>query len=188
MNREAWFLSYGSLGLTQNGLVPILLPLAAEHGATAGLGYAAFALTGLLAPVLGGWADRFGRHRDLLVWGSAGAALCLLLFTVVGNAMLRLILDAGAGLGTMAATTAGNVLAIQGRPEQTEARNAEAAASLAHERVLYAARDVVFASAWRLLDQLREAEDVVTSLRNLLGSCRLIGPVGVPPMYLPSRF
>ena len=117
MSREVWFLSYGLLGLTQNGLVPILLPLAAEHGATAGLGYAAFALSGLLAPLLGGWADRLGRHRDLLVWGSASAALCLLLFTVVGNAMLRLVLDAGAGLGTMAATTAGNVLAIQGRPE-----------------------------------------------------------------------
>jgi MFS family permease len=117
MSREVWFLSYGLLGLTQNGLVPILLPLAAEHGVTAGLGYAVFALSGLLAPVLGGWADRFGRHRDLLVWGSAGAALCLLLFAVVGNAWLRLVLDAGAGLGTMAGTTAGNVLAVQGRPE-----------------------------------------------------------------------
>ena len=117
MRREAWFFSYGLLGLTQSGLVPILLPLAAEHGATAGLGYAAFALSGLLAPVLGGWADRFGRHRDLLVWGCAGAALCLLLFAVVGNELLRLMLDAGAGLGTMAATTAGNVLAVQGRPE-----------------------------------------------------------------------
>jgi hypothetical protein len=70
---------------------------------------------------------------------------------------------------------------------QTEARNAEAAATIAHERVLYAARDVVFSSAWRLLDQLREAEDVVTNLRNLLGSCRLIGPVGVPPMHLPAQ-
>ena len=117
MSREAWFLSYGLLGLTQNGLVPILLPLAAHHGTTAGLGYAAFALSGLLAPVLGGWADRFGRHRDLLVWGSAGAGLCLLLFAVTGNPWLRLVLDAGAGLGTMAATTAGNVLAIQGREE-----------------------------------------------------------------------
>ena len=117
MSREAWFLSYGLLGLTQNGLVPILLPLAAEHGATAGLGYAAFALSGLLAPVLGGWADRFGRHRDLLVWGSAGAALSLLLFAISGNPCLRLVLDAGAGVGTMAATTAGNVLAIQGRAE-----------------------------------------------------------------------
>src|SRR5262249_38482709 len=48
-------------------------------------------------------------------------------------------------------------------------------------------RDVVFASAWRLLDQLKEAEDVVTNLRNLLGSCRLIGPPGVPPMHLPAQ-
>ncbi len=117
MSGEAWFLSYGLLGQTQNGLVPILLPLAAERGASAGLGYAAFALSGLFAPVLGGWADRLGRHRDLAVCGSASAALCLLLFTVADNAMLRLVLGAGAGLGTMAATTAGNVLAVQDRPE-----------------------------------------------------------------------
>jgi hypothetical protein len=69
---------------------------------------------------------------------------------------------------------------------QTEARNAEAAATIAHERVLYAARDVVFCSAWRLLDQLHEAEQVVVDLRQLLASCKLIGPQGVPPMYLPQ--
>jgi hypothetical protein len=117
MSGEAWFLSYGLLGFTQNGLIPILLPLAAKHGTSAGLGYAAFALSGLLAPVLGGWADRFGRHRDLLVWGSAGAALCLLMFALVDNSWLRLVLDAGAGLGCIGATTAGNVLAVQGRPD-----------------------------------------------------------------------
>ena len=53
IKREAWFGSYLFLGLAQNGLAPILLPLASRGGTAAGLSYAAFALTGLAAPILG---------------------------------------------------------------------------------------------------------------------------------------
>jgi MFS family permease len=113
---ESWLVSYGLLGLTQNGLVPVLMPLvAADHG-TAGLTYAAFSLLGLFAPILGTWADSTGRHRDLLIWGTIGSGILLLLFDAAGFA-LRIVLAAGAGLGVMATTTAGNVLAIQGHPE-----------------------------------------------------------------------
>lgn len=116
MRTEAWLVSYGLLGLTQNGLIPILLPLAARSGSAAGVTYAAFALPGLLAPVVGTWADRSGRHRDLLIWGTIAAGLLFLPFGIVA-APLRIAIASGAGLGAMAATTAGNVLAIQGQPE-----------------------------------------------------------------------
>ena len=116
MRTEAWFFSYGLLGLTQNGLVPVLMPLVAPHGGAAGLTYAAFSLLGLFAPGLGSWADHTGRHRDLLICGSLGAGALLLLFYAAGS-QLRIVLAAGAGLGVMATTTAGNVLAIQGLPE-----------------------------------------------------------------------
>ncbi len=116
LRTEAWLVSYGLLGLTQNGLVPVLMPLVAPHGGAAGLTYAAFSLLGLFAPGLGSWADHTGRHRDLLIWGSLGAGALLLLFDVA-NAPLRIIVAAGAGLGVMATTTAGNVLAIQGFAE-----------------------------------------------------------------------
>jgi predicted MFS family arabinose efflux permease len=116
LRTEAWFFSYGLLGLTQNGLVPVLMPLVAPHGGSAGLTYAAFSLLGLFAPGLGSWADHTGRHRDLLIWGSLGAGALLLLF-YTANTPLRIVLAAGAGLGVMATTTAGNVLAIQGFPE-----------------------------------------------------------------------
>ena len=116
MRREAWFVSYGLLGLTQNGLVPVLMPLAAPSGAAAGLTYAVFSLLGLFAPVLGSWADYTGRHRDLLIWGTIGAGLMLLPFPWASEPV-RIVLAAGAGLGTMATTTAGNVLAIQGIAE-----------------------------------------------------------------------
>jgi MFS family permease len=116
MRTEQWFIAYGLLGLTQNGLVPVLMPLAAPHGGAAGLTYAAFSLLGVFAPFLGSWADRTGRHRDLLVWGTMSAGALLLLFDFVTEP-LRILLAAGAGLGVMATTTAGNVLAIQGQPE-----------------------------------------------------------------------
>ncbi len=115
MRAGAWLFSYALLGLTQNGLAPILLPLVARSASTAGLTYAAFALSGLVAPVLGTWGDRTGRHRDLLIWGTVVAGVLFLLFATVGGPV-RIALAAGAGLGAMAATTAGNVLAIQGRP------------------------------------------------------------------------
>lgn len=113
---NGWLVSYGLLGLAQNGLVPVLMPLAGPHGSSAGLTYAAFALLGLFAPVLGSWADRTGCHRDLLIGGILGGGIMLLLFAVV-HGPWRIVLAAGAGLGTMAAATAGNVLAIQGVAE-----------------------------------------------------------------------
>ena len=53
LRTKAWLVSYGLLGLTQNGLVPVLMPLVAPHGGAAGLTYAAFSLLGLFAPL--GW-------------------------------------------------------------------------------------------------------------------------------------
>ncbi|MGH8210117.1 MAG: MFS transporter [Steroidobacteraceae bacterium] len=114
LRREAWFGSYLFVGLAQNGLAPILLPLASKGGAASGLSYAAFALTGLTAPILGSWADRTGRHRDLLVWGCLAAAACFLVMGLVSAGLPYIALAGGAGLGVTAATTAGNVLVIQG--------------------------------------------------------------------------
>jgi MFS family permease len=116
MRTEAWFVSYGLLGLTQNGLIPILMPFVALGGSAAGVTYAAFSLLGLFAPFLGTWADRTGRHRDLLIWGTLGSGVLLLLFDAA-SIPIRIVLAAGAGLGAMAATTAGNVLAVQALPE-----------------------------------------------------------------------
>ena len=116
MRGHGWLVSYGLLGLTQNGLAPILMPLVAAGGGAAGLTYAAFSLLGLFAPVLGSWADRTGRHRDLLIWGSIAAGVLLLPFGAVPE-LARIVLAAGAGLGVTATTTAGNVLAIQGFAE-----------------------------------------------------------------------
>jgi MFS transporter, DHA1 family, tetracycline resistance protein len=113
---EPWLLCYGLLGLTQSGLVPVLMPLVEPHGAAAGVTFAAFSLSGVLAPILGGWADATGRHRDLLICGTLGAGALLLLYDDAAGP-LRFLLAAGAGLGCMAATTAGNVVATMRVPQ-----------------------------------------------------------------------
>ena len=114
---QPWLVSYALVGLTQNGLAPILLPLASRGGAGSGLSYAAFAASGLLAPILGAWADSRGRHRDLLIWGSLFSAVFFGLFCLIPNGPVAIGLAAGAGAGVTAVTTAGNVLAVQGAVE-----------------------------------------------------------------------
>jgi len=52
---KPWLLSYGLPGLTQAGLVPVLMPLVAPRGTDAGLTFAVFSLLGLFAPFLGAW-------------------------------------------------------------------------------------------------------------------------------------
>jgi hypothetical protein len=70
---------------------------------------------------------------------------------------------------------------------KAEDKAAEREATLAFERLHYAARDVVVAATCNLLDELIEAEKVVSKLKSLLASCRLIGPPGVPPTQLPAE-
>ena len=106
---EAWFGSYLFVGFAQNGLAPILLPLASNGGTGSGLSYASFALTGLAAPILGSWADRTSRHRDLLVWGCFRAAACFLAMCLTSGGPAVIVWAGGAGLGVTAATTAANV-------------------------------------------------------------------------------
>jgi hypothetical protein len=95
---EPWLFSYGLLGFTQSGLVPVLMPLIAPHGTAAGITFAAFSLLGVFAPVLGAWADRTRRHGDLLIWGTMGADALLLLFEAA-SVPLRTLVSAGQVIG-----------------------------------------------------------------------------------------
>ena len=130
MRTEGWLVSSLRIaGPDQTASSRCRCPCWRRTGGGAGLTYAAFSLLGLFAPVLGSWADRTGRHRDLLIWGSVGAGVLLLPFGAVSEP-LRIVLAAGAGLGVTATTTAGNVLAIQGFPEAAVGRAARVAAAL----------------------------------------------------------
>lgn len=114
---EVWYIAYALLGLVQNGVAPILLPLSAKHGLDAGLTYSAFSLSGLAAPMLGAWSDRRQRHRVLLVGGLGLAAIALFLFQLVSALPGRLALAMVAGLGVIAASTVGNMFIVEVAPQ-----------------------------------------------------------------------
>jgi MFS family permease len=171
---ESWFFAYALLGLAQSGLAPILLPLAARGGTGSGLTYAAFALSGLAAPLFGTWADRTGRHRDLLTLGCLLAAACFGWFFFVSGGV-RILLAAGAGLGAMAATTAGNVLAIQEQPEDAW-----------DDRV---ARLQRFISAGQVIGLVVAGVLARTHLAIgfLFGAAALLGAAGLGAWFAPGR-
>lgn len=122
---EPWFLSYAFLGVSVAGLVPILLPLAvARTGSIADIGLVvgAFNLGGLVAPVWGGLADRFGHHRALLLWGLLGTLLTLAIFPFVSSLAARLALALAQGASAASAATVANLFIVEthSRPEWDE--------------------------------------------------------------------
>ncbi|MGD8948931.1 MAG: hypothetical protein PVI62_19870, partial [Desulfobacterales bacterium] len=78
---EPWYLSYAILGCTMGGMFPILIPLLALKRFSSrwhvGLVMSAFNLGGLMAPIWGSVADRYGIHRGLLSSGLIITAIAL---------------------------------------------------------------------------------------------------------------
>ncbi len=108
---------YMLLGLVQNGMVPVILPLAAQPGPASGLTYAAFAATGMAAPFIGAWSDRRQMHRLTLVCGLALAGIALLANTLPGSIAQHMLLAALIGLGVSSASTVGMMFIVEAEPQ-----------------------------------------------------------------------
>jgi len=122
---EPWFLSYGFVGASVAGMVPILLPLSiGKSGSVADIGLVvgAFNLGGLSAPLWGGIADRHGYHRLLLTCGLLVSTLTIGLFPFASSITARLILALGQGAGAASAATVANlfIVEVHPRPEWDE--------------------------------------------------------------------
>lgn len=115
---QPWFFAYGLLGLVQNGAAPILLPLSAGNGAKGGLIYAAWASAGLLAPVLGAWADRHGRHLTLVLGGLLLGAAPLAAFPFAQGAAEHAVLAFLGGLGVIAVSIVGSIFIVGHAPAE----------------------------------------------------------------------
>ncbi len=111
-----WHVAYALLGFVQSGIAPILLPLSAHGGLAAGATFGAFALAGLSAPALGVWSDRTRRNRTLFVAGLLVGGIAAALAAVLPGLGWRLLLAFAIGLGTMAASTTGTMLAVETTP------------------------------------------------------------------------
>ncbi len=112
-----WMACYVLLGFVQSGLLPVILPLAAPPGPAAGLTYAAFAATGLAAPLIGAWSDRHQKHRQILAAGLALAVLALLAQALPGGGTtLHMATAALTGLGVSSASTVATMFIVEVEP------------------------------------------------------------------------
>jgi DHA1 family tetracycline resistance protein-like MFS transporter len=118
---EAWYISYGVLGLVVAGIIPILLPIIADlqNGpGHVGLVMALFRFGGLTAPLWGRWADRYRLHRWLLAGGLAVTSVSLFVFAEIDSSSLRLVFAMLMGTGATGAATVANLFIIERHPEE----------------------------------------------------------------------
>ena len=112
-----WLVAYAMLGLVQSGMIPIVLPLAAAPGATAGFTYAAFAASGVAAPFIGSWSDRHRRHRQTLVAGLGLASVACLAHALPGGLVQHMLTASLIGLGVASASTVATMFIVEVEPE-----------------------------------------------------------------------
>ena len=111
-----WLACYILLGLVQSGMVPVILPLAARPGPTAGLTYAAYAAAGIAAPFIGAWSDQHRRHRLTLACGLGLASLALLAQSLPGGVAFHMVTAALVGLGVSSASTVSTMFIVEVEP------------------------------------------------------------------------
>ncbi len=118
---EPWYLSYALLGCTIGGMFPILIPLLAlkrfSSACHVGLVMAAFNLGGVMAPIWGSVADRFGIHRGLLCSSLIIVAISLAALSFTNNFLFWLPLAMIQGTGVFVAMTIGNLFIVEIHPK-----------------------------------------------------------------------
>jgi MFS family permease len=117
---EPWYLSYAILGCTMGGMIPILVPLLAfkrfSSACHVGLVMAAFNLGGLITPIFGSVADRFGIHRQLLSGALIMTAIALAALSFTNTFAFWLALALIQGIGVFVAMTVGNLFIVEIHP------------------------------------------------------------------------
>jgi MFS family permease len=118
---EPWYLSYAILGCAMGGMFPILIPLLAlkrfSSACHVGLVMAAFNLGGLMAPMWGSVADRYGIHRRLLTGGLIITAITLAALSFTNTFPIWLGLALIQGIGVFAVMTVGNLFIVEIHPK-----------------------------------------------------------------------
>ncbi len=117
LSPSSWLACYVLLGCVQSGLLPIVLPLSAAPGPTAGFTYAAFAASGIAAPFIGAWSDRHRGHRYTLAAGLALGALGMLLHRLPGGLAQHMLTAALVGLGVSSASTVSTMFIVEVEPQ-----------------------------------------------------------------------
>jgi MFS family permease len=100
------------------GMIPILIPLLAfkrfsNNACHVGIVMAAFNLGGLMTPIFGSVADRFGIHREFLAGGLIMTAVALAALSFTDTFAVWLVLALIQGIGVFVAMTVGNLFIVE---------------------------------------------------------------------------
>jgi MFS family permease len=118
---EPWFSAYGLVGMLVLGVGPILIPVTvdAAHGdATAvGLVVAAFYVGGIVAPLIGDFADRTGRQRLLFLAGYPVMAAAALGFGLADRVALWVFFALIAGAAGAATGSIAGLFIVESHPQ-----------------------------------------------------------------------
>ncbi len=115
---EPWFFIYACLGIVQDGVLPLLLPLSAGGSSHAGAIVGVMNLAGLTSPFWGHFADRRRLHRQVLVAGMLVVTVALLLMPAHLGLPLQIAIAGILGIGFAAANTVANIFIISVRPQE----------------------------------------------------------------------
>ncbi len=95
---EAWMISFIAAGAGWAAFISLLIPPfvteSTGNAADAGIVMAVISLAAVLAPVLGGFADKYRSHRLVLTLGVLGMALGFLMYSFSAEAQAIYVLDA----------------------------------------------------------------------------------------------
>jgi MFS family permease len=114
---EPWFLVYACLGVVQDGMLPLVLPLSAGGAGHAGVIVGVMNLAGLTSPFWGHFADRRRLHRQVLLAGMLVVVVALLLMPAHIGLSLRIAVVGILGVGFAAANTVANIFIVGVRPQ-----------------------------------------------------------------------
>jgi MFS family permease len=115
---EPWFFIYACLGVVQDGMLPLLLPLSAGGSSHAGAIVGVMNLAGLTSPFWGHFADRRRLHCQVLLAGMLVVIVALLLMPAHLGLPLQIAIAGILGVGFAAANTVANIFIIGVRPQE----------------------------------------------------------------------
>ena len=125
---EWWMISFVAAGAGWAAFISLLIPPfvteSTGNAADAGIVMAIISLAAVLAPVLGGFADKYRAHRLVLTLGVLGMALGFLMYSISAEATAIYVLDAIVlGISAAAINAVGPVFVLGAKlPQDLEAK------------------------------------------------------------------
>jgi predicted MFS family arabinose efflux permease len=168
---EWWMVAMFAVGLAYSAFVSLLIPpfissLSGGSASTAGVVMAIIALGALAGPPIGGFADKYGAHRLVMVAGVAAMALAFVAFALTADNSELYALDAilmGVGVAGVSATAP--VLIVGARlSQEAEAKQMTTLQLMMPAGQLVGGAILAAATAWSFADRFWLGAGIVAVL------------------------